>query len=305
MRAILSGADAVELHVEAGPEGAQRSWLTSVFPVRVRAAAVFGVGLLMIDETERKAVDEERNRLYREAREAVKVREDFLSIASHELKTPLTPLAVRLGAIQRRLEAGEAISPESIEKPMQSLRKITELINDLLDASRIEHGQLMLRMVPERFEELVRASAETFRGASAQHRLRLEIPNEPLWIEADRQRLTQVIANLIDNAIKYSPSGGEVRVSVHPHPEGVELVVSDEGIGIPREQLPKLFERFYRAANSSVSYGGLGLGLYITRDIVDRHGGRIWAESVEGQGSQFHVVLPRIPSEELQRRALR
>jgi signal transduction histidine kinase len=235
----------------------------------------------------------------REAREAVQVREDFLTIASHELKTPLTPLAARLSYMRRKLAAGEPLSPESIDKPLQSLRKLTELINDLLDASRIEHGRLLLHLEPQPLDELVRQGAEPFRGLSASHPVRVETPVEPLWVNADRQRLTQVITNLLDNAIKYSPSGGEVEVRVRPHPEGVELTVSDQGIGIPRAQQERLFERFYRAENASVSFGGLGLGLYITRDIVDRHGGRIWAESEPGRGSRFHVVLPRIQPAEL------
>lgn len=228
-----------------------------------------------------------------------RLKAEFVSIASHELKTPLTPLAARLRFIQRKLAAGEPISPDSIDKPLHSLRKLTELINDLLDASSIEHGRLLLHLEPQPLDELVRQGAEPFRDVSARHRLRVETPPEPLWVNADRQRLTQVITHLVDNAIKYSPSGGEVVVSVHPHPQGVELTVADQGIGIPPAQQERLFERFYRAENASVSLGGLGLGLYITRDIVDRHGGRIWAESEPGRGSRFHVVLPRIQPAEL------
>jgi signal transduction histidine kinase len=274
--------------------GSHRHWLCLAFPVRVCGQAPLGVGLLMMDVTERKVAEADRARLLQQAQEAVRVREDFLSIASHELKTPLTPLAARLAQLQRKVRAGQPISPESIDKPLQSLRKLTELINDLLDASRIDHGRLLLRPEPVPIAEVVRRSAEPFLGMSGRHVIRLDLPDEALWVNVDRQRLGQVVANLLDNAIKYSPSGGTVHVRVRPHPDGLELTVSDEGIGIPPAQRERLFERFYRAANSSVSYGGLGLGLYITRDIVDRHGGRIWAESTPGRGATFHVVLPRL-----------
>lgn len=238
-------------------------------------------------------------RALQEARAAVQVREDFLTIASHELKTPLTPIAARLGYLQRKLKAGEPVAAESMDKPIQSLRKLTDLINDLLDASRIGNGRLMIHLEPQPLEDIVRSTVEPFRGSSPIHQILVKAPQEPLWVDADRQRLTQVITNLIDNAIKYSPQGGTVELTLTPHPEGIELVVSDDGIGIPPEQRSQLFERFYRAENSSSSYGGLGLGLYITRDIVDRHGGRIWAESEPGRGARFHVVLPRIMPAEL------
>ncbi len=238
-------------------------------------------------------------RAYQEAREALQLREDFLSIASHELKTPLTPLAARLSFLQRRLADGQTLSPESIDKPLQSLRKLTELINDLLDTSQIEHGRLNLHLQPQPLEEIVRLGVDPFRKGSPLHRLVVDVPDESLWVEADRERMAQVVANLVDNAIKYSPSGGEVRVRLRPHPEGVELTVSDQGIGIPEDQQTRLFERFYRAANSGVSYGGLGLGLYITHDIVDLHHGRIWVESTPGAGSTFHVVLPRLAHAEI------
>ncbi|MDQ3263905.1 MAG: ATP-binding protein [Myxococcota bacterium] len=238
-------------------------------------------------------------RAYQEAREALQLREDFLSIASHELKTPLTPLAARLSFLQRRLAAGHTLSPESIDKPLQSLRKLTELINDLLDTSQIEHGRLQIHPQPQPLEEILRLGVDPFRKGSPLHRLVVDVPPEALWVEADRERMAQVVANLVDNAIKYSPSGGEVRVRLRPHPEGVELTVSDQGIGIPADQQTRLFERFYRAANSGVSYGGLGLGLYITHDIVELHHGRIWVESTPGEGSTFHVVLPRLAHAEV------
>jgi signal transduction histidine kinase len=299
LRATLLNGCVAELEFPISRADAKRWWRCSAFPVRARAGDILGAGLLLVDETERKATEQERGQLYRAAQEAVQVREDFLSIASHELKTPLTPIFARLGFLQRKLVAGEAISAESIDKPLQSLRKLTELINDLLDASRIQYGRLMLHPEPQALGELVRKSAEPFRSVSPIHQLVIDTPDEPLWAAVDTQRLTQVVTNLVDNAIKYSPEGGRIEVRLGPHPEGLELVVSDPGIGISAEQRVRLFERFYRAATAAATTGGLGLGLYITRDIVERHGGRIWVESEPGKGSRFHVLLPRLPEAEL------
>ncbi|MGA9525710.1 MAG: ATP-binding protein [Myxococcaceae bacterium] len=276
-----------------------RRWLCSVYPVRMRRGAPWGVGILMIDMTERIAADEENARLYREAQEAVQVREDFLSIASHELKTPLTPLAVRLHLMRRMAEAGKPIDVDRVDQALHSVRQLTDLINDLLDATRISHGRLELHPQALPFNDVVREVADGFRDAFDGHRLELDIPEGRLWVKGDPQRLKQVVMNLVDNAIKYSPSGGTVRLALRPGVNELELEVSDEGIGIPSEHRERLFERFHRAPNAAQSFGGLGLGLYISRDIVERHGGRIWAESEPGHGSTFHVVLPRIPAAEL------
>ncbi len=301
LRRALGEGHAQQREIATGNSGRPRYWLCSTFPVRSRTGEVQGAGLLMVDVTARREAENERNRLFRETQKAVRVRDDFLSIASHELKTPLTPLAARLRHIQRRLEAGETIPASAVDKPLNSLRKLTELINDLLDASRIENGRLMLHRQTLPLNELVQQVSEPFLTVSPRHSVELVLPDEPVWVSADPQRLAQVMTNLLDNAIKYSPSGGRVRVELQAHPEGAELIVSDEGIGIPDEQLTRLFERFYRATNAKVtSYGGLGLGLYITRDIVEHHGGRIWAESEPGRGARFHVVLPRLEAAEAQ-----
>ncbi len=300
LQKVLREGREVKEDVQVEEEGRTRTWLALAFPVRARSMEPLAMGLLMMDVTDRRQTEEERARLLRQAEEAVRVREDFLSIASHELKTPLTPLAVRLSAIGRKLQAGEPVAPDAIDKPLRSLRKLTELINDLLDASRIEQGRLLLHPERQPFNDIVAQAVAPYEGASPLHRVNLRMPDESLWVYADRQRLGQVVTNLVDNAIKYSPAGGDVDVVVRSHPDGVELEVTDHGIGIPASQVDRLFERFYRATNSTVSYGGLGLGLYITRDIVERHGGRIWAQSVAGVGSQFHVVLPSLEAAEVQ-----
>jgi signal transduction histidine kinase len=209
------------------------------------------------------------------------------------LKTPLTPLSLRLATLERRMERGERVDPSTLRHARQHLLRITGLINDLLDASRIEAGRLALHPEVTRMDSLVDhvlQAMDIHRGA---HDIHFERPEQPVLVRADPYRLEQVISNLVENAFKYSPDGGTIRVALRTRGELALLSVSDPGIGIPPDQQKLLFDRYFRARNVSArSYGGLGLGLYISRDIVERHGGRIWVESDVGRGSTFHVALP-------------
>ncbi|MFL5351104.1 ATP-binding protein [Archangium sp.] len=253
-----------------------------------------GVGIIE-DITAQRSAEAERTRLLREAQDAIRVRDDFLTIASHELKTPLTPLALRLASLERRLERREQVDPALLRHARQHLVRLAALINDLLDASRIEAGRLALHLEPTGLDTLVERALTSMDAERGQHRIEYSHPAEPVRIRGDAYRLEQVIANLLENALKYSPGDSTVRVTLEVRGDFVLLAVADEGIGIPRDQQEQLFERYFRARNVSVtSYGGLGLGLYISRDIVERHGGRIWVESEVGRGATFYVALPML-----------
>jgi signal transduction histidine kinase len=236
-----------------------------------------------------------------ELREAVRAREEFLSVASHELRTPLTPLKGFASLTLQRLEQSEA-QPERdwLLKAMRSMSRQTErlarLVDDLLDTARIQSGRFDLACKPVDLLPVVHEVLERFelRGAAGL-RFCLEPPPGSLEGVWDAARLDQVITNLLSNAVRYSPQGGTVHISFGVSPSHVELRVRDEGIGIPPESLSRLFHPFSRASNAtSRHFGGLGLGLFICREIVERHGGAIWAESAgPHQGSCFHVRLPR------------
>ncbi|GEN07430.1 PAS domain S-box-containing protein [Myxococcus fulvus] len=276
-----------------GHPGPRRLLTGSCYPVRAPDGHLLGVGVLVEDITQRRLAEEERERLYREAREAIRVRDDFLSIASHELKTPLTPLSLRLATLERRLERGESVDPTTLRHARQHLLRMTGLINDLLDASRIEAGRLALHPQATRLDSLVEHVLQAMEAQRGGHELRYERPERDVQVFADPYRLEQVVTNLVENAFKYSPDGGVIHIKLETRGELALLSVKDPGIGIPEDQQKLLFERYFRARNvSSRSYGGLGLGLYISRDIVERHGGRIWVESQVGEGSTFHVALP-------------
>lgn len=295
MRRVLDTGEAVTNVETTGtipgsPE--TRSWLTSFYPVRI-GGKVSHVGVVVVDVTEQKQAEETQARLYRAAQEAVRVRDDFLAIASHELRTPLTPLAMRLQILERKLRQGEPVDAGVVAKALHHLDRLTSLISDLLDVSRIQAGRLLLHREPVALGAMVEHLVHEHNLADPTHPATLDADDDELVVTADRARLAQVVANLLDNAAKYSPPGGPIAVRLARCEREARLTVGDRGIGIPKEQQPMLFERFFRAHNAPITgYGGLGLGLYITRDIVERHGGRIWVESEVGRGSTFHVALP-------------
>ncbi|MBU8900035.1 histidine kinase [Corallococcus sp. H22C18031201] len=234
---------------------------------------------------------------------AVRAREEFLSVASHELRTPLTPLKGFAALTLQRLEkSGEFPERERLLKALRSMARQTErlarLVDDLLDTARIQGGRFDLERQPMDLVPLVREVLERFElRAENPLAFALTLPSEALEGEWDAPRLDQVLTNLLSNAVRYSPQGGTVRVSLEADATHVVMCVEDQGIGIPPESLAGLFRPFARASNATARhYGGLGLGLFICHEIVERHGGTIWAESPgPQQGSSFRVRLPRRP----------
>jgi len=255
---------------------------------------------LIQDLADRAALAIENAQLYREAQSAVRVREAFLSTASHELKTPLTTVK-GYGQLLLRFLKQPTLDREHLIKLATHLRDQTDrfemLVNDLLDVSRIQQGRLALRPQSTELTELARSVLARFEQSpdrTPAHRLVFDAP-EPIHGVWDPVRLDQVLTNLISNALKYSPDGGEVRLSVRRRGDEVELAVSDEGIGIPAGEQAQLFQPFSRTMRARLEMGGTGLGLFISRQIVEQHGGTITLESTEGVGSTFTVRLPLTP----------
>ncbi|QSQ19655.1 hypothetical protein JY651_30640 [Pyxidicoccus parkwayensis] len=237
----------------------------------------------------------ELDRLYRQASEALRLRDEFLLVASHELRTPLTSLSLTLGTMERKRQSGREASKEHLHRARRQVTNLTGLVDDLLDVGRIRSGHLELQQAPVSLGSLLAETIASLRPLSPRHHLTLELPQGETLVKGDETRLTQVFNNLLDNAIKYSPEGGVVAVKLTRGEGEARVSVSDEGVGIPAEQLPELFERFFRAHTTSAkSFGGLGLGLYITRNLVERHGGRIDVRSEVDRGTTFVVMLPEL-----------
>ncbi|MDQ6858305.1 MAG: ATP-binding protein, partial [Chloroflexota bacterium] len=246
---------------------------------------------------------------YEKLQELDKLKSQFLSIASHELKTPITAMSgfvqIAVRRIKRRLAAGrpaeenwkkeEETLLEQLEVVQRQTAKLARLVDELLDVSRIESGRLELRVSDVDLPELVAEVMRRHQLMAAKHELKLSYdPDAKLDVRGDRDHLEQVLNNLIGNAMKYSPEGGAIDVSVaRSGDQEVEFTVSDHGIGIRPAELARVFGLFYRSPDRLArDVGGMGLGLFITKEIVDRHNGRIWADSEVGKGTTFHVALP-------------
>jgi len=296
----------------------------AVFPLIAREK-VFGT-LTLLDTQARVVSDEEvaflhavadtlatgleSAELFGEAQAASRAKDDFLAVASHELRTPLTPLKGLTQTLQRQLararESGTQADLDRFERYLHTMNgqvdRLTHLVNDLLDVSRIRIGRLALRLADVDLVALTATVLERFDTVSDDHVIRFERSVDQLTGHWDAGRLEQVLTNLIANSLKYTPAGGTITVTLRYDETGetaersrmAHVVVRDPGIGIPARQIVELFRPFHRLENAPAEhFAGLGLGLYISHDIVDRHGGRIWAESEGlGQGATFHVVLP-------------
>ena len=246
----------------------------------------------------RAALTVENGTLYRQAQEAIALRDEFLSVASHELKTPLTPLNLKLQALRREAERDRALSTARIIDDMVSaelqVRKLTGLINDLLDVSRITQGKLELAREEVDLTEVVRTVIADWAPYATRVGCSLELTAQPDALgQWDRRKLEQVVTNLLTNALKYG-RGRPVRLSVSLENRQAVLRVHDEGIGIDRSNLERIFGRFERAV-SGRHYGGLGLGLYLTRQWIQALGGSVEVQSKLGAGSIFVVRLPAHP----------
>lgn len=243
----------------------------------------------------RLAADIERTQ--DELKAAIATREQFLSIASHELRTPLTSLTLAVDQLARAKE-GARLSPAGVARMQRQVLRLTRLVSDLLDATRLSTGKFTLEISSSDVVALVVETVDRLRQVHPDRAagLSLAVPTTPVTTQCDPYRIEQLVTNYIENAFRYSPEGSPVRVVLEQHAGLLTLSVKDEGIGISPEHLEHIFTPFSRAPNASSMYaGGLGLGLAIASEIATRHAGRVWAESAgAGRGSTFFVELPLV-----------
>ena len=241
----------------------------------------------------RAALAIENSRLYAASQHAVALRDDFIAAASHELRTPVTSLKVYTEVLLRQAtKRGDEAALRSLRAMNHQIDRLNGLIVDLLDVARIESGRLELRREAFDLRPLVDEIVDMMQATITKHRIKMDSQGT-LTVFGDRERIGQVLTNLLSNAVKYSPQADRVIVRVTGGEDAVVLEVEDFGIGIEREHLPRLFDRFYRVSTpDEKTFPGLGMGLYIVQEIVRRHGGELHVESAVGRGSCFQVRLP-------------
>ena len=260
------------------PGETEPSYLDIYFqPVRDASGAVVGILTASIDMTAQHHLEKQK--------------EEFLAIVSHDLRNPVTAIKGYAQIAARTSGHLDDRVKQALSTISRQADRLSRLIGDLLDVSRMQSGPLALERVRVDLREPLREIAGGLELAAEAFQIEVRLPEEPLWVNADRTRIEQVIGNLLDNAMRYS--GDSRLIEVEARREGHEAVVSviDHGVGIPPEQQANVFGQFFRGSNVRERVSGLGLGLYISHGIIDAHGGRLWVESEEGEGSRFLFTL--------------
>lgn len=250
--------------------------------------------LLMAEElATRASVAIENAKLYKGSQEAITMRDDFISVASHELKTPVTSVKMFTQVLKKHSEQiGDKKAVSHLSKMDQQINKLTELIYDLLNVSKIQAGRMTFKEELFNFDNAVKEVVDILQQSEENHKLIIK-GKTGKKVRGDQERIGQVINNLISNAIKYSPKADKVYIYLKSNSKNVTVAVKDFGIGMSEEHLERIFERFYRVYDTNdKTFPGLGIGLYISSEIVKRHGGKLWVESGVGKGSTFYFSIP-------------
>ena len=251
--------------------------------VRRESGFISGLVAVLHDTTEQEKEERER-RL-------------FVSNVSHELRTPLTSVKSYLEALDEGA-LSEPVAPDFIKVSLDETNRMMRMVTDLLHLSRIDNATSHLDVELINFTAFITFILNRFdkmRGSDEEKKYELvrDYPITSVWIEIDTDKMTQVIDNILNNAIKYSPDGGKITVTMKTTDDQMILSISDQGLGIPKQDLPRIFDRFYRVDRArSSAQGGTGLGLSIAKEIIKQHNGFIWAKSIYGKGSTFTIVLP-------------
>lgn len=263
----------------------------TISPIKDENGNIIGASKIARDITEKVRFNKALEDANAELRRLNNYKDEFISLASHELNTPLTSLKVYLQILEQHItdDSGKSII---VSKALALIEKLARLIKDLLDVSKIESGKLQLELKEFNIVGLVDEVVDTMSATDRKHVFKYERSVQDVWVNADYDRIEQVFVNLISNAIKYSPVANKIEVRLYVNDGSFYCDIQDFGIGIPATQMHKLFTRFFRVEGLKSSFAGLGIGLYLCHQIVERHGGAILVKSVEGEGSVFTVKLP-------------
>lgn len=262
----------------------------SISPIIDSTGTIIGASKIARDISEQRAAREENARLFAEVQSLNEKKDEFIGLASHELKTPLTSINGYLQIISGMITDEKAV--KFLHKTQLQVKKLSALVSDLLDVSKIEAGKLQITREAFDINQVLVDAIELIGYGNKSHAIKRITPTGALIVTGDAHRVEQVIINLLTNAIRYSPGANKIEVGLTREANEVIVWVKDSGIGIPVDKQQDIFTRFYRVDNDNPTISGLGIGLYLSREIIMRHGGRIWAESEPGKGSTFFFSLP-------------
>jgi len=278
-RAVKTGQSTLGEEITITRNDQQKRHLrVSTTAIQNKDADIIAAASIVSDITEQKEVESRKD--------------DFISMASHELKTPLTSMKLYIEALKSQTKKFNDSKVEAITFNIvkQTLR-LQKLVDDLLDVSRLQTGKLSFTFEKFLINELLAEVIEMLQVSTNNHKITIK-NHEQILIDADRFRIYQVLTNLINNAIKYSPNGTDINIFLEKDQSNLIITVQDFGIGISEDQHEKIFERLYQAADDTEkTFPGFGMGLYISKEIILRHGGKIWVESTKGKGSKFYFSL--------------
>lgn len=276
--------------VRVAKDGTERYISLTVSPIKNKADKIIGASKIARDISFRIESERQRELFTQRLQELNNYKDEFMVMASHELKTPLTVILANLQILQEIMATDTNVT--FINKTVKQVLKLSGLVTNLLDVSKIQAGKLELNSSLFDLNLLVKEIASNLQQTTKNHRLVFNDSAEKLMVNADRERIEQVIINLISNSIKYMPLPGSIIINASCEDENAVVSVYDNGIGIPEKDIQNVFLRFYRVSGSASSFSGSGIGLFISSEIVKAHKGRIWAESVLGKGSVFYFSIP-------------
>ncbi|KAF1300758.1 cell wall metabolism sensor histidine kinase WalK [Enterococcus sp. JM9B] len=287
LRKILENPDEILIERETADRGTI-ILRTDFSMIRRESGFISGLVAVMHDVTEQEKTEQERR--------------EFVSNVSHELRTPLTSMRSYIEALSEGAWKDEEIAPNFLKVTLDETDRMIRMINDLLSLSRMDSGNAQLQLEYVNFNELLSFVLDRFdmmvTNQEKKYVIQREFTQRELWVEIDPDKMIQVIDNIMNNAIKYSPDGGIIKVRLVETHNNIMLSISDQGLGIPKKDLFRVFDRFYRVDKARARrQGGTGLGLAISREVMKAHGGAIWADSKEGKGSTFYITLPYEPYE--------
>ena len=276
--------------IRVAKDGKEINISLTVSPVKNKHGKIIGASKIARDITDKIEAEKKRVLYTERLKELNNYKDEFMAMASHELKTPMTIIKANLQILEQRMKADANI--DFIHRTLKQVNKLTDLVNSLLDISKIHSGKLQINTSRVDMNILLKEITDNIQQTTSTHKIFFKENKEKLFAIADNERIDQVLVNMLINAIKYSPECGDIIVESHKNDDKIIVSIKDNGIGIPQEDLENIFSRFYRVSGLASTFKGTGIGLYIASEIVKQHGGSVWAESKLGEGSVFYFSIP-------------